>query len=299
MTSRDGFVWPESGPVEAPDWEPTYKCGHGLHGLLEGVGDSNCINWNADAKWLVVEVDESDLLYGKDELKDKCKFRRGNVVFCGDRFSATSYLSSHGCTGPIVGGTATAGGYGMAIAGDYGMATVGYRGTAAAGRNGQATAGRNGQATAGRNGQATAGDNGTATAGDNGTATAGYRGTATAGDYGTATAGYRGMATAGDNGTATAGDNGTATAGDYGTATAGDRGTATAGEGGVIVIAWYDGYRWRLAVGYVGEGIEANVAYRCDNEGNLIAASRLPDGNESSREVLGDNTGGGILGATP
>mgnify|MGYP001288055012 CR=1 FL=1 len=259
MTSRDGFVWPESGPVEAPDWEPTYKCGHGLHGLLEGVGDSNCINWNADAKWLVVEVDESDLLYGKDELKDKCKFRRGNVVFCGDRFSATSYLSSHGCTGPIVGGTATAGGYGMAIAGDYGMATVGYRGTAAAGRNGQATAGRNGQATAGRNGQATAGD----------------------------------------NGTATAGDNGTATAGDYGTATAGDRGTATAGEGGVIVIAWYDGYRWRLAVGYVGEGIEANVAYRCDNEGNLIAASRLPDGNESSREVLGDNTGGGILGATP
>jgi len=108
----------------------------------------------------------------------------------------------------------------------------------------------------------TAGDRSTATAGDDGTATAGYRSTATAG--------YRGTATAGHRSTATAGDGGTATAGDYGTATAGDYGTATAGNGGTICIKWFDGARYRLAVGYVGEdGIKPNVSYRVKS-GKLV-----------------------------
>jgi hypothetical protein len=58
---------------------------------------------------------------------------------------------------------------------------------------------------------------------------------------------------------------GTATAGDSGTATAGDSGTATAGDRGTIVIRWWDGNRYRLAVGYVGEdGIEPNQLYRVE-----------------------------------
>jgi hypothetical protein len=104
------------------------------------------------------------------------------------------------------------------------------------------------------------------------TATAGYQGTATAGYQGTATAGDRGTATAGDQGTATAGDGGTATAGYQGTATVGDGGTATAGDGGILQIRWWDGLRVRICIGYVGEGgIQANVAYRCDN-GRLVLA---------------------------
>ncbi len=83
-----------------------------------------------------------------------------------------------------------------------------------------------------------------------------------AGDSGTATAGDRGTATAGDSGTATAGDRGTATAGYGGTATAGYGGTATAGYRGTIQIRWWDGNRYRTAVGDVGEnGIEADVPY--------------------------------------
>jgi len=133
-------------------------------------------------------------------------------------------------------------------------ATAGEGGTATAGDRGTATAGDRGTATAGYRGTATAGDYGTATAGDSGTATAGYRGTATAGEGGTATAGYRG--------TATAGYRGTATAGDRGTATAGEGGTATAGEGGEVHIRHYDGRRYRIAVGYVGEdGIDPGTAY--------------------------------------
>jgi hypothetical protein len=107
-----------------------------------------------------------------------------------------------------------------------------------------------------------------------GTATAGYGGTATAGDGGTATAGYRGTATAGYRGTATAGDDGTATAGNYGTATAGDGGTATAGYGGTLIIRWFDGCRYRTAVGYVGEdGILPGVGYRVD-AGKFVAVEK-------------------------
>lgn len=34
MTGYGGFKWPESGPVEAPDWNPVKSCGQGLHGWL-------------------------------------------------------------------------------------------------------------------------------------------------------------------------------------------------------------------------------------------------------------------------
>ena len=61
------------------------------------------------------------------------------------------------------------------------------------------------------------------------------------------------------------------TAGDYGTATAGYYGTATAGDGGTLVIAWYDEWRKRIAVAYVGEaGIKADTPYRLDDGGNFV-----------------------------
>ncbi len=177
--SHGGFQWPESGPVSAPDWLPTAKCGNGLHGLLDGVGDAGLLNWAPDARWLVVTVDEADIV----DLDGKVKVPRGKVIHCGDRASATAVLDGLGAALlPVVGSTRTAG----------------YAGTATAGDAGTATAGDAGTATAGDAGTATAGDAGTATAGYAGTATAGYAGTATAGDAGTATAGYAGTATAGD-----------------------------------------------------------------------------------------------------
>ena len=269
LTSHAGFRWPESGPAEAPDWRPDAECGHGLHGLLWGEGDGGLLDWSADAKWLVVEVEASEIV----DVRGKVKFPRGVVVHCGDRASATAYLAEHGGAGrAIAGGAATAGYRGTATAGYRGTATAGDKGTATAGAGGTATAGDKGTATAGAGGTATAGDKGTATAGDKGTATAIAGGTATAGYRGTATAGYRGTATAGAGGTATAGAGGTATAGAGGTATAGAGGTATAGDGGTVGVRYWDGERYRLALGYVGEdGIEAGVAYRAEG-GRLVRA---------------------------
>jgi hypothetical protein len=169
-----GFQWPESGPVEAPDWSPAPCCGRGLHGLLWGEGEASQLSDFEDAVWLVVAVDAADIV----DLGGKVKFPRGEVVYCGDRDGATAYIIANG-------GAGKACAYARVTAGDGGTATAGYKGTA----------------TAGYRGTATAGGGGTATAGDEGTATAGYRGTATAGDWGTATAGDEGTATAGDWGT--------------------------------------------------------------------------------------------------
>lgn len=65
-----------------------------------------------------------------------------------------------------------------------------------------------------------------------------------------------------------------AATGDYGAAAVlGYDGRAKAGKDGVIAVAWSDGKRPRLAVGYVGEdGIEADTWYRATKAGKLVKA---------------------------
>ena len=157
MQGYGGFQWPAIGKVVAPDWKATVECGNGLHGLLNGRGNGELLDWSRDAKWLVCEVKTDTIV----ELFGKVKFPECKVIYCGDQFSSTSFLQviKPDLQG-IVGATATAGTRGTATAGDYGTATAGDSGTA----------------TAGDYGTATAGDYGTATAGDSGTATAGTRG---------------------------------------------------------------------------------------------------------------------------
>ena len=128
MTSYGGFKWPESGRVEAPDWDAKPECGNGLHGLLWGEGVGDLLNWDEDAKWLVVAVEGETV-----DLGGKVKFRAGEVVYCGDRKGATDYIIANGATGHVVGAFVTTGDYGTATAGDCGTATAGNCGTATAG----------------------------------------------------------------------------------------------------------------------------------------------------------------------
>ena len=173
LKSYGGFQWPDSGICIAPDFKETKLCGNGLHGFLKGEGDGSLGNFDISAKWLICEVDESQII----DLVGKVKFKKCEVIFCGCLKDAANIIATIYPNLKTIGGTATAGYSGTATAGDSGTATAGYSGTA----------------TAGYSGTATAGDRGTATAGDSGTATAGYSGTATAGDRGTATAGYSGV----------------------------------------------------------------------------------------------------------
>lgn len=93
MSSMCGFYWPEEGPVECPDWDPTPECGHGLHGLLDGRGSGAHLCWNPQAQWLAVEVNLEDLIQLFDEL---VKFPRGIVVHCGPRKSTVAYFRDRG-----------------------------------------------------------------------------------------------------------------------------------------------------------------------------------------------------------
>lgn len=139
MTSRNGFTWPRSGRVEAPDWDPEPRCGRGLHGLLWGEGDVTLLD--PDGTWLAVQVDAADVV----DLGGKVKVPRGDVMCCGERDEVIAYITERAPSGAATAyGTATAGDHGTATAGAYGTATAGYRGTAIADDHGTATAGADG-----------------------------------------------------------------------------------------------------------------------------------------------------------
>lgn len=135
MTSYDGFRWPESGPVEAPCWDPEPCCGFGLHGWLWGDGDASVSAYvdDNDARWLVVRVNAGSVV----DLDGKVKFPCGEVVFCGDRAAAAAEIVRLGASGTVIGAMVTAGYSGTATAGDRGTATAGDGGTATAGDYGE------------------------------------------------------------------------------------------------------------------------------------------------------------------
>jgi len=254
--SYNSFRWPLTvgAEVVAPDWNPTPECGGGLHGALHGDGDGSLFRWDYDAVWMVVAVDADTII----DLGGKVKFPRCVVRFVGDRKAATDYLMAHDSMArAVIGSLVVSGDCGTSTSGDCGTSTSGYRGTS----------------TSGDCGTSTSGDCGTSTSGYRGTSTSGDRGTSTSGDCGTSTSGYRGTSTSGHRGTSTSGDCGTSTSGDGGTSTSGDYGTSTSGNRGIVQVKWHDGDRYRITTGYVGEdGIEPNVAYRCDKDGKLVRA---------------------------
>jgi len=182
LSSSHGFVWPQSGFVEAPDWKPTKDCGNGLHGFLWGEGDGTLADWSKDAKWLVVRVPEKDII----DLVGKVKFRRGEVVFCGDRNGATKYL------------LAAPEGRGRAIIGA--SVDSSYSGKSTSGYSGTSTSGDYGTSTSGNFGKSTSGNFGTSTSGNFGTSTSGNSGKSMSGKHGLSLTGCLGWAKADENG---------------------------------------------------------------------------------------------------
>lgn len=136
--SSHGFVWPRSGPVEAPDWDPRPRCGGGLHALPWGVGNALLLDWSADAAWLVVRADEADVVR-IDGLK--VKFRRGEVVHWGDRKSATDYIIARGADPATVIGAFITGGDWAKITGGYKAVVTGGYGAVVTGGHGAVVTG--------------------------------------------------------------------------------------------------------------------------------------------------------------
>ena len=127
MRSHGGFLWPTSGLVTAPDWKAKAQCGNGLHGLLHGQGNQGLLSFEKDAKWLVVQVERSEVV-AIDALKEKVP--RAIVVFVGAMDEAVAKLveldSEAGPVHALPGGAASA-------TGESGAASAtGSRGAASA-----------------------------------------------------------------------------------------------------------------------------------------------------------------------
>lgn len=116
-----GFQWPmEVGAVvSAPDWKPAAKCGNGLHGLLDGLGESSHLDFSIDAIWWIVEADDAVDLDGKR------KFPSCRVVAFGPRHEITPQLYSLR-PGPIHGLCLTGGDYSRLTGGDRSTLTGGH-----------------------------------------------------------------------------------------------------------------------------------------------------------------------------
>ena len=143
MTAHNGFKWPESGIVHAPDWNDKPVCGYGLHGSLWGAGDSSHYSTAADAKWLVCAVDFALCV----DLGGKHKFPYCEVVFCGDMKGAAAVIQAHAdCPrdAKVHGGTSTSGYGGTSTSGYGGTSTSGTRGTSTSGTRGTSTSGIDG-----------------------------------------------------------------------------------------------------------------------------------------------------------
>jgi len=267
-TSYNNFQWPDSGPVEAPDFDPKPRCGGGLHGLLWGEGKVGYLDLSPTAQWKVFRAHVSDVVHGAGELTDKCKARRGVVEYSGDREGAIKYLYEHGASGKaVVFGTSTSGDHGTSTSGDFGTSKSGDHGTSKSGAYGTSTSGDFGTSTSGYRGISTSGYRGISTSGDGGTSTSGDHGISTSGGYGTSKSGAYG--------TSTSGDFGTSKSGDHGTSTSGYRGISTAGYGGTIAITYWNGKRYETRVATVkdehGDGeLEPNTPYCLNERGEFV-----------------------------
>jgi len=101
--ARTNFLWPDQvgAIVESTTWNPERICGSGLHGLINGEGDTGLLCHENDAVWYAFEsVDEhgnpSDAETANiDDEKGKC--HRAIIRAVGTRAEATEWLVRQGC----------------------------------------------------------------------------------------------------------------------------------------------------------------------------------------------------------
>src|SRR5690606_28847962 len=91
--SYNQFEWPrEVGAiVTAPDWAPAPKCGGGLHGLPDGLGDYGLLGDGHDRIWWVVSFIRAEAV----DLGEKVKFPRCRVEYFGSMAGAMNMISQH------------------------------------------------------------------------------------------------------------------------------------------------------------------------------------------------------------
>ena len=137
-SDANGFQYPESGSVEAPDWKPTFQCGGGLHGLPWCSGDVGMLfkGDDPDTLWCVmrVKVSPENYLFGEGDLRGKCKFHRAEDISFGTREEVVANVVKYAPKDVCVH-------FAMQTAGDDSTQTAGDKSTQMAGNRSTQTAG--------------------------------------------------------------------------------------------------------------------------------------------------------------
>ena len=237
-SSSRGFMWPKSGLVTCPDWEPHNKCGNGLHGWPWGLalGDGTCQDYSY--LWLVVAVDPSDVI-DVESNGGKVKFKQGEVIFAGEWWKAMKITEE----GRVAWINQAAKGQAATSGDSSSAATSGYSSSSATSGDSSSAATSGNSSSA-----ATSGNSSSA-------ATSGYRSSA---------------ATSGDSSSA-------ASTGKASVAVCTGSGSrAKAGEYGVIALSWRNDNRGRaeMRCSRVVDGkrgtLKPNVWYRLNSRGRFV-----------------------------
>ena len=132
--SYNSFQWPREvgAVVTCPDWSDHAKCGNGLHGIADGLGNYALLSDTRDPLWWVVSFDRAEAV----ELDGKVKFPRCRVEYVGAMAGAMSMISQYSIKRILAeakGNRATGDRRHAAATGDRGhAAATGYSGHAAA-----------------------------------------------------------------------------------------------------------------------------------------------------------------------
>ena len=74
-----GFLWPESGVVECPDWSPVAECGNGLHFWPLGLSVGDGATPEYSQPWIVVACKPEGVI----DLGGKAKAKTVEVILSG------------------------------------------------------------------------------------------------------------------------------------------------------------------------------------------------------------------------
>lgn len=95
-TDCSGNVYPESGYVEANNYEYDTNILHGLYGTKWGLYKNNrWLNMNEKAKWLVVRVEKNNDLIPLDKNNAFYKFRTGFIVLADEKEKCEQYIEKY------------------------------------------------------------------------------------------------------------------------------------------------------------------------------------------------------------
>jgi hypothetical protein len=251
-----GFVFPDKGYVEARHYKPNDDIRCGFYGTLWGkTPEPNWLNLDPDAEWKVVRTgNNSEILY-LDGSYNFVKFRRGHVVFSGDKHLCGRYIVENAPEDMDLTEVVAVNHYSVAkkqslfaagvesqaetVNADSHAINVGSKGTSK-------TSGFMSHAVAlGHKGEAVASGNETVALAVARAVSKGADGCAICiKDAGHVVAGRRGIGIG-----------------------LGEDCVGSGGEGSVLILASRQGRRLRFAIGYVGEGLEPGVTYRLNRAG--------------------------------